>query len=170
MTVLHPCLHCHRKSDCQIKIDTLAGLKGLRISKANLRCKIPRQDFPIGASVTVQAFELFDCGYSDAESYRKSAITRRGVVSAWKGNKATVVLDKDEEIETPDGNIAHLHAEPDRLARIDAPLVEMCSCGGLSKARCEANDHPSLRNDGAWYCKTADEARMEDQANKEGWF
>lgn len=168
MTSLAPCRRCHRRETCQIKVSTLAGLKGLRISKATLRCKIPQEDFPIGARVSVQAFELLDAGYYE-ESYRKSAVSVVGIVTAWKGGKATVVLDKDQQIEAVEGNyIGHLKAEPDRLLRQPGSIVEMCVCGGLSRARCDAKDHPSLRDGKKWNCQRLEEEYFARHGTYEG--
>lgn len=161
MAVLHPCFHCHRKADCAIKRETLEKLRGLKISKANLRCSIPQQDFPAGATVDVQAFILTEGGYDDC-GYRKSAVVRRGVVTGWHAGKCSVALNKDQEIEKPeDGAIGYLKVTTDRLKRVDEPVQEICGCG-LPQSRCENSDYPSIRT-GEWSC-------WQDQRDGNGSF
>lgn len=149
MTVLHPCLHCHRKTDCQIKRDTLLKLRGCGITKATLRCKIPQADFPPGARVVVDAFEII----LEDHDWERRMIRRTGVVRSWIASQACVVLDKDQEIQMnfkDQGSIGMLRCTSDRLTRIDGPLVDLCSCG-LSTERCENGDMPSIRS-GKWGC------------------
>lgn len=152
MTALHPCLHCHRKADCPIKKTTLERLRGLGITNANLRCAIPCGDFPIGTTVDVKAFEFVDAASGpDGPDLRKRAVVRRGVVSRWNKNKATIVLNKDQEIEQFDKPpIGCLKVETDRLTRIDVPIADLCRCG-LTGERCENRDLPSVRG-GEWFC------------------
>ena len=150
MAVLYPCFHCHRKDGCAIKKETLERLRGLKISKANLRCPIPQQDFPPGTTVDVAAFILTEGGYDDY-GYRKSAVVRRGVVAGWHAGKCSVALNKDQEIEMPeDGAIGYLKVTTDRLKRVDEPVQEICGCG-LPQSRCENSDYPSIRT-GEWSC------------------
>lgn len=148
MTLLHPCLHCHRKADCPIKAATSAKLRGLNITKATLRCAIPKEDFPVGAVVDVAAFEILEDGDGNTG---KSSIVRRGVISSWHKGKATVVLYRDQEIAVADENaIGYLKVATDRLSRVDAPIVELCTCG-LDVKRCDNSDYPSIRT-GDWSC------------------
>jgi hypothetical protein len=155
MTVLHPCLHCHRKADCQIKRDTHAKLLGTGITKANLRCKIPEQDFPPGARVIIDAFEIRageHNAYVDRDD-RKCATKRTGVIRCWSGSKCWVVLDKGQEIRKlydEDDKIGLLSATTDRLTRIGDDVVLLCACG-LDAGRCANNDMPSTRT-GKWSC------------------
>ena len=150
MTSLHPCLHCHRNKACSIKADTLAKLRGLKISKAKLRCRIPMDDFPVGATVEVTAFELIDM-VEGFVAYEKVDTIRRGVVSRWNLGKATIVLNKDQEITQPDGSaIGYLKVETNRLTRVDTPIIDLCDCG-LDVDRCTNGDHPSIRH-GTWSC------------------
>lgn len=153
MTVLSPCRRCHRRADCAIKRAALAALKGTKITKANLLCKIPEQDFPVGTAVQVKAFDLRDLG-DEVEQYDKTAITVRGIVSRWRNGKATVALDKDQEITQPNnGPIGILKVEPDRLSLVEgASASEMCNCGLVTKARCAARDFPSLREGADFNC------------------
>ncbi|MGO4337799.1 hypothetical protein AB4037_23060 [Labrys sp. KB_33_2] len=154
MTVLHPCHNCHRKADCSIRTKTLAALKGLSITKATLQCRLPQKDFPPGAVVEVKAFDLVEKSWSrpDDDPFEKRAITRRGVIRSWHQRKATVVLDKDQEIEKgfDDGAIGYLKVPSQRLTATGLPPVELCSCG-LSQARCAAGDYPSVRG-GKFQC------------------
>lgn len=150
MTVLHPCHNCHRKAGCDLRRDILKNLRGLKITLARFSCYIPELDFPAGAVVDVSAFELVEGGYAD-DGYRKAKIVRRGVVRAWHDRKAIVVLDKDQEIQKPEGDaIGYLKVTSDRLTATGLPPVELCRCG-LSQERCEANDYPSIR-DGQFCC------------------
>lgn len=146
MTILHPCHNCHRKTDCGIRAKTLASIKGLGLTKANLKCRIPEEDFPPGSVVNVSAFEI------DEDDDNKTPITRRGIVRSWRERKAVVVLDKDQEIEKPynGGNIGYLKVTSDRLATTGMPPVNLCACG-LSEERCIDNDYPSTR-DGKFSC------------------
>lgn len=152
MTVLHPCLHCHRKASCEIKRDALKQIRGIGITKAKLRCKIPEQDFPPGSIVSVCAFELRPGFYGD-DGPAKATIHRTGVVSRWRGGEALVILNKDQEImkffdETD--RIGLLHATSDRLTRVGDALVDLCSCG-LPATRCMDDDMPRIRT-GDWVC------------------
>lgn len=150
MTSLTPCRRCHRRNDCETRAATLRAIRGMNITKANLRCRIPEQDFPPGSVVDVKAFELGD-GWQDG--YRKADTVRRGIVCRWRQGRATVVLNADQEIEVPDGEpIGFLKAEPDRLTRVDEPVQELCRCGNLTKARCEAKQYPTLKNGSDWLC------------------
>lgn len=154
MTVLDPCLHCHRKADCPIKRDTLARLRGLNITKARIRCRIPQEDFPAGSAVMVEAFELTEASFGD-DDWRKCKTYRRGIVSRWHRGEATIVLDKDQEIQSPHTGanpIGYLKVKSNRLSKVDAPIVELCSCG-LSQERCANAVYPSIR-DGDWQCWT----------------
>ncbi|MGJ4855568.1 hypothetical protein ACN6KF_001514 [Labrys sp. La1] len=152
MTVLHPCHNCHRKTDCSIRAKTLAALKGLSITKATLQCRLPQKDFPPGAVVEVKAFDLVEKPWSrpDDDPYEKRAITKRAIVKSWLHRKATVVLEQD--IEQPDdlGGIGILKVPSERLTATGLPPVELCSCG-LSQARCDAGDYPSVRG-GKFQC------------------
>lgn len=155
MTSLTPCRRCHRRETCQKRADTLASLRGLGITRANVRCTIPEEDFPVGTAVTVKAFELTFGGWHD-DGWRKSDTVRRGTVVGWSDKKATVVLDQDQEIAIPDREtpISYLRAEPDRLTAIpDAPKADLCECGNLTKDRCEAKDFPMRRDGSDWFCQ-----------------
>jgi hypothetical protein len=148
MTVLHPCLHCHRRPDCEIKARTLTLLKGSGITKANLKCSVPEKDFPPGSVVMVKAFELVE----DCEDFTPTPTSRRAVVRQWRNRLASVVLEKDQEIAQPSSNpIAYLKVPSDRLTLVDEPVRVLCRCG-LDAVRCESNDYPSVRN-GEWYCQ-----------------
>lgn len=169
MTVLHPCHHCHRKPSCEIRTKTLAGIRGLGITIARVRCRIPEQDFPPGAVVDVSAFELAEGAYAD-DGYRKTKVTRRGIVRSWHERKAVIVLDKDQEIQKPEGAaIGYLKVTSDRLTATGLPSVELCKCG-LSQERCEANDYPSIRDNGSFQCQERVIENLEAQAQREGWY
>lgn len=145
MTVLQPCLHCHRSADCETKRSTLARLRGLSITKANVRCRVPKEDFPEGSVVDVKAFEI------DTEYSNKFHVVKRGVIARWRSGKVSIVLDKTQEIETPDGhNIGYLHVTTDRLTKVEGATRELCKCG-LTQERCENRDYPSIRT-GEWSC------------------
>lgn len=152
MTVLHPCLHCHRKEICEIKRDALKQIRGIGITKAKLRCKLPEQDFPPGSIVSVRAFELRPGGYWDEDAV-KSVVHRLGIVHSWRNGEALVVLNKDQEIRKffdETDCIGLLRATSDRLTRIGDALIDLCSCG-LSADRCADGDMPSIRI-GHWVC------------------
>ena len=160
MTVFHPCFHCHRKAECPIKAQAAKALRGFNITKANIRCGIPKQDFPPGTTVEVRTFVLADIGDFEP-TYKKEPAWRRGVIARWKGSKATVALNKDQEIEQPsDSAIGYLSVTPDRLGRVDVPLVELCHCG-LTQERCQDGDYPSVRN-GEFQCWDAETVRHYD--------
>ena len=127
MTVLHPCLHCHRKSDCQIKRDMHVRLRGSGVTKATLRCKVPESDFPPGSIVSVRAFEMRwdEDGYRDITSV---AVDRLGVIRQWRAGKAWVVLNSDQEIQKlddPNDKIGLLHCTSDRLTRIGDHIISL---------------------------------------------
>lgn len=147
MTSLFPCRRCHRRGDCPIETEARTRLRGSKITSAKIKCAIPQQDFPVGSVVSVQAFEI------DPEYYNNSVIKRRGVVTRWLAGRATVILDKDQEIQKPDGDgaIGYLkNVESDRLALTGAPTLKLCDCG-LSYDRCGERDFPSIRQ-GEWDC------------------
>lgn len=150
MAILHPCLHCHRKHNCEKRQQTLKSIRGLGVTKASIRCRVPQDDYPAGTVVAVEAFEIDDDGACYTQ--RKYTVTKRGVVARWRNGKATVALDKAEEISVPDGghNIGYLHLTPDRLTKIDGSIREICKCG-LTQERCDNRDYPSIRN-GEWSC------------------
>ncbi len=164
MTSLSPCRRCHRRADCEIRERTLASLRGLGITKANLRCAIPEHDFPVGSHVRVQAFELVEGGYWD-EGWRRNDIVRLGTVTGWHGKKATVCLDMGQEIALPEAEgrppIFFLHAEPDRLTLSDDTVVALCRCGSLPKSRCEAGEFPADRHGNPWGCQRLQEEYWE---------
>jgi hypothetical protein len=145
MTVLQPCFHCHRAADCETKRSTLARLRGLAITKASVRCRIPKDDFPSGTVVDVKAFEI------EPEFSNKFEVVKRGVVSRWHNGKVSVVLDKAQEIEVFESHkIGYLHVTTDRLTKIGDDVRELCKCG-LTQERCENRDYPSTRT-GQWEC------------------
>lgn len=153
MTVLHPCLRCHRKDDCEIKQNTLKQIRGAGVTKAKLRCKIPEQDFPLGSVVSVQAFEIRETARGDFDDLAKVRVDRVGVVRSWRDGKACVVLNKDQEIQKlydENDRIGFLHVTSDRLTRISDAFVDLCKCG-LPESRCQDGDMPSVRG-GAWFC------------------
>lgn len=159
MVSLNPCRRCHRRGDCQKRTATLATLKGTGITKANLKCSIPAEDFPVGAAVTVKAFELVESG-SWEPTYDQVECVRQGVVSNWRSGKATVALDDGQEITQPHKlPIYFLHAEPDRLTRIGGDLVAMCQCGRLPAARCDAGQFPKREAGAEWWCERTEAER-----------
>ena len=146
MTVFHPCHNCHRKAGCEILVAKRKAIRGLGITKANVKCKIPERDFPPGSIVDVKAFEI------DYELQNKHAITVRGVVRAWKSGKASITIKKDDEIVTLDGHaIGNLRVTSERMKATDLPPVTLCPCG-LSQERCENSDYPSIKS-GEWVCQ-----------------
>lgn len=154
MTVLHPCLHCHRKADCQIKRDALIRIRGLGLTKATLRCKIPEQDFPAGSRVSVRTFILNYGQYADSGPVAVRT-DRIGAVAHWRNRKATVVLDKDQEIESLDDDdvrIGVVKVPSDRLTRLDEVTKEMCDCGLLTLDRCHKADFPMIKGSKEFYC------------------
>lgn len=160
MTSLSPCRRCHRRLDCEIRARTLAALRGLGITKANLRCTLPEQDFPVGSRVYVRAFELIEGGHWD-DGWRRNDVVRAGTVTGWRNKKATVCLDAGQEIAFPESQgrppIYFLHAEPDRLAKADESATALCRCGVLPKARCEAGQFPTDRHNNRWGCQRENE-------------
>jgi hypothetical protein len=153
MTVLHPCLHCHRRDGCGIRTGLVTRLKGSGITKATVKCKIPEQDFPPGSVVMVQAFEIVEnqADYAGPDFF-KQRTDRRGVVRGWRSRLCQVILDKDAEIEQLSGNpIAYLKVPSDHLTLLAEPVRELCACG-LDAERCENSDYPSVR-EGEWRCK-----------------
>lgn len=160
MTALRPCRRCHRRETCPVRADTLKSLRGLSITLANLRCGIPKEDFPIGSTVSVKAFEIVE---NDREDQVKVDVFKIGVVRSWRNNKANVVLNAGQEIEKiyDGGKIGYLSVETDRLTRVDAPIVELCGCG-IAQERCENSDYPPVRN-GEWNCWEAQRERDESR-------
>lgn len=152
MAVLTPCRQCHRRDDCEVKARTQKALRGLAITKATVKCAIPASDFPPGSVVDVRAFQIVESDRYEHE-YRKEAVIRRGVVSKWRENKATVILDPGQEIEKTDGDkIAFLKLPSDRLTQSGEQRVELCPCG-LSRARCDAATFPHLPKGAEWFCR-----------------
>lgn len=154
MTTFWPCRRCNHRETCLRLKDMRKQLRGAGITKANVKCSVPASDFPPGATVDVQAFEMTEGGGTyDSYGLEKTAIVRRGVVREWTRGYAAVVLNADQEIRKFDStdSIGYLKkVEPDRLTRVDVPIAKLCSCG-LTAERCENGDHPSIR-DGKWAC------------------
>lgn len=152
MAVLAPCLHCHRRADCAIKADTLKRIRGAGITKATLKCKIPQEDFPPGATVDVKTFRMeeYDYGYA-GDGLRKTSVIVRGVVMKWRDRKAVVAIDKAQEIETLAGHkLGIIKVPPDVLTRIGDDVAELCACG-FTVDRCVDRDLPSMA-DRVWNC------------------
>lgn len=155
MTVLSPCRRCARKGDCERLADLRKSLRGAGITKANVRCGIPKADFPVGQPVVVRCFTL-DYGEFADSGYRRVNVARHGVVRSHRAGKFRVLLNVGEEVGAPgedDMPISIVTAYHDQLALVEeqeAP-VKLCDCG-LTEDRCgELAYRPHLRS-GPWQC------------------
>jgi|JI6StandDraft_1071083.scaffolds.fasta_scaffold183376_3 hypothetical protein len=146
MTVLFPCHRCARKGDCEKRAGLREKLRGAAVTKANVKCAIPKADFPIGAPVAVRTFTI--------EDERKTGISCRGVVMRHRAGRFLILLNVGEEVGLEDRPISIIGAHHDQLSLVEgqeAP-VELCECG-LTDDRCKDKAlRPQFRN-GPWSCR-----------------
>ena len=48
MTILHPCLHCHRREGCDVRKAKAKAIAGARLTVARFRCDLGQADFSPG--------------------------------------------------------------------------------------------------------------------------
>lgn len=156
MTTFSPCRRCARRDDCGRLADLRKAMRGTGITKANVKCDIPKADFPVGTPVMVRCFTIVDGigWHPDYPEEGKVAVDRPGVVRAHKGGKFVALLDVGSEVGRPDDqSISIVGVYHDQLSRAEGrDPVALCACG-LTADRCgDVSKHPRLLNGNEWNC------------------
>lgn len=155
MTSLSPCRRCARKDACERLSDLRKKLRGAGITKANVRCAIPKADFPIGQPVAVRTFTMEPAHkfHPERPEDQQVAVSRIGVIQRHRAGRFLILLDVGQEVGHADRPLSILGAHHDQLSLVEgreAP-VDLCPCG-LTEDRCEDKAlRPQLRT-GPWSC------------------
>lgn len=155
MTVLSPCRRCARKDTCERLADLREKLRGAGITKGNVRCGIPKVDFPVGQPVAVRTFTMEAADKFDPErpEDQQVAVSRIGVVQRHRAGRFLVLLNVGQEVGHEDRPISIIGVHHDQLSLVDGREVpvDLCPCG-LTEDRCEDKAlRPQLRA-GPWQC------------------
>lgn len=161
MTSLSPCRRCARRGACDRLADLRQTLRGTGITKANVKCAMPKVDFPIGQPVAVRCFTIEDSDRFNPEAPDevKVAVSRLGVVMSHATGKFRVLLNVGEEVGPGDRPLAIVGAYHDQLSLVEGREmpVDLCACG-LTEDRCrDPKKRPLMKGGDAWSCYRAQE-------------
>ena len=127
-------------------------MRGTGITKANVRCGVPKADFPIGQPVAVRTFTV-ETEEADFPEHRQTFVSRIGVVQRHRAGRFLVLLNVGQEVGHEDRPISIIGAHHDQLSLVEGRgiPVDLCPCG-LTDDRCEDKTlRPQLRG-GPWSC------------------
>lgn len=153
--MLFPCRRCARSETCERRADLRTKLRGSGITKANVKCAIPKVDFPIGQPVAVRTFTMEPAGrfHPERPEDQQVAVSRSGVVQRHRAGRFLVLLNVGQEVGHEDRPISIIGAHHDQLSLVEGRgiPVDLCPCG-LTDDRCEDKTlRPQLRG-GPWSC------------------
>lgn len=142
MTTLLPCIGCIARNDCDIKRAAIKALRGVPITSAKIRCRLPfTRDFPPGTRVSVTVWDYRDFSGDGGGVLPKLVPATVVGPSSKKSGKLLMHLD-DPVMMSAETAIEFRAAWPKDVIKLDEPRRDFCaSCErAFVKNKCSCPD------------------------------
>lgn len=130
MTILHPCLHCHRRESCEVRKAKAKAIAGARLTVARFRCSLAEPDFPPGCRVTAILTSYGEGNYAYGEDLRRTNRPVAGTVMRWAQGRVVVLFDEPITLASRLGEagVRVLKLPSRRLKPLEEAPRELCAC------------------------------------------